>query len=99
MNMAMELGQYGIRVVTIAPGYTVLPERIQPGNEKLNIWRDSITDRIPLHRFCTPAEVGDAVVFLDSEGARYITGTTLYMDGGALLPVLAENSFIPQEKF
>ncbi len=63
--------------------------------KKLNIWRDSITDRIPLHRFCTPAEVGDAVVFLDSEGARYITGTTLYMDGGALLPVLAENSFIP----
>lgn len=99
MNMAMELGQYGIRVVTIAPGYTVLPERIQPGDEKLNIWRDSIIDRIPLHRFCTPAEVGDAVVFLDSEGARYITGTTLYMDGGALLPVLAENSFIPQEKF
>ncbi len=51
MNMAMELGQYGIRVVTIAPGYTVLPERIQLGNEKLNIWRDIITDRIPLHRF------------------------------------------------
>lgn len=99
MNMAMELAEYGIRVVTIAPGYTALPEHQKALQEKRSVWAESICDRIPLHRFCTPAEVGDAVVFLASDGAGYITGTTLYMDGGALLPVLAENSFIPQTKF
>ena len=39
-------------------------------------------------------QVGQAVVFLASEGAKVITGTTLYMDGGALLPVLTENPYV-----
>ena len=92
-NMAMELAPYGIRVVTIAPGYTHKPENdqsITPEREKAV---SAICSRIPGGRFAEPWEIGDAVVFLASESAGYITGTTLNIDGGSLLPVLAENRF------
>jgi NAD(P)-dependent dehydrogenase (short-subunit alcohol dehydrogenase family) len=46
-----------------------------------------------MQRFCTPEEVGAAVVYLASDEAGYITGTTLFMDGGALLPVVADNEY------
>ena len=84
--MAMELAPYGIRVVTIAPGYT---------EPTLGAWgeRPHLTGRIPAGRFAVASEIGDAVVFLASDAAGYITGTTLSIDGGSLLPVLAENKF------
>lgn len=86
-NMALELAPHGIRVVTIAPGYT-----------RLSSWKASeglkrIESRIPAGRCATPQEIGDAVVFLASEQAGYITGTTLFIDGGALLPVITENHY------
>ncbi len=95
-NMAMELSKYGIRVVTVAPGYTTLPERMVPPEKQTPEQRanfEKVTGRIPIHRFATPTEIGDAVVFLSSEKAGYITGTTLFIDGGSLLPVLAQNEF------
>ena len=88
-NMALDLAKYGIRVVAIAPGYTHLewfPERSRP-------YIEQISKRIPMLRFCTPEEVGAAVVYLASDEAGYITGTTLFMDGGALLPVVADNEY------
>ena len=91
-NIAMELAPYGIRVVTIAPGYTHIPENDRPGAGR-PAWIDAISRRIPCGRVAEPEEIGAAVVFLASENAGYITGTTLNMDGGALLPVLAENRF------
>ena len=86
-NMAMELAPHGIRVVTIAPGYT---------EPTLGAWghHNKLTERIPAGRFAVADEIGDAVVFLASDKAGYITGTTLNIDGGALLPVLADNQFI-----
>ena len=86
-NMAMELAAYGIRVVTVAPGYT---------EPTLGAWghHNKLTERIPAGRFAVADEIGKAVVFLASEDAGYITGTTITIDGGALLPVLAENRFI-----
>lgn len=86
-NMAMELAAYGIRVVTIAPGYT---------EPTLGAWghHNKLTERIPAKRFAVADEIGKAVVFLASEDAGYITGTTINIDGGALLPVLAENTFV-----
>lgn len=92
-NMAMELSKYGIRVVTVAPGYTLLPERNWTQSEEGKKSMERTCSRIPIHRFATPTEIGDAVVFLSSEKAGYITGTTLYIDGGSLLPVLAQNEF------
>ena len=86
-NMAMELAPYGIRVVTVAPGYT---------EPTLGAWghHNKLTDRIPAGRFAVASEIGDAVVFLASDKAGYITGTTITIDGGALLPVLAENTYV-----
>ncbi len=46
---------------------------------------DSATAAIPMGRFGDPDEVADAVLFLASERARYITGTMLFVDGGAVL--------------
>ena len=97
-NMAMELAPHGIRVVTIAPGYTQLPERQWPSTPEGEARFAQLCSRIPGGRFAQPWEIGDAVVFLASESAGYITGTTLYIDGGSLLPVLAENTFIQSEK-
>ena len=86
-NMALELAEYGIRVVTVAPGYT---------EPTLGAWGKNakLTDRIPAGRFAVASEIGDAVVFLASDKAGYITGTTITIDGGALLPVITENRFV-----
>ncbi len=92
-NIAMELAPYGIRVVTIAPGYTHVPENDRPMTPEREARLNAFYSRIPAGRFAEPREIGDAVVFLASEAAGYITGTTLSIDGGALLPVLAENRF------
>ncbi|MFD0710666.1 SDR family NAD(P)-dependent oxidoreductase [Paenibacillus sp. GCM10027626] len=89
-NMALELAVHGIRVAGIAPGYTRIERLDAAPVQQVNRAIDSISARIPLGRFASPGEIGEAVVFLASEGAGYITGTTLEMDGGALLPVWAD---------
>ncbi len=91
-NIAMELAPHGIRVVTIAPGYTVPREKLA-AQAQAHPWWEKIITRIPAGRFADPEEIGDAVVFLASDSAGYITGTTLNIDGGALLPVVTENRF------
>ncbi|GLX70228.1 SDR family NAD(P)-dependent oxidoreductase [Paenibacillus glycanilyticus] len=87
-NMALDLAPHGIRVVGIAPGYT--RNSRMDGDERMEKAIANISSRIPMARFCTPEEVGAAAVFLASDSAGYMTGTTLYMDGGALLPVWAD---------
>jgi len=87
-HMALELAEHGIRVNSVAPGYTTDAAR--------NSRPSRIFDRLPLHRFATYEEVADAVVFLASDKAAYMTGSCLTIDGGALLPVLPENRFISQ---
>jgi NAD(P)-dependent dehydrogenase (short-subunit alcohol dehydrogenase family) len=75
-HAAMEYAKYGIRVNVIAPGWTDTGEpRL---GEKEATWY-----KIPLKRWCTPQEIGKAVLFLSSEWAASITGTCLVMDGGA----------------
>jgi len=88
-NMALDLAPHGIRVVGIAPGYTRLEWIPESANERIA----QTAGKIPLQRFAQPAEIGEAAVFLTSEAAGYITGTTLFMDGGALLPVVPDNHY------
>jgi NAD(P)-dependent dehydrogenase (short-subunit alcohol dehydrogenase family) len=90
MNMALDLAPYGIRAVGIAPGYTELEWFT---NEMKESYVRKVEKKIPAGRFLTTDEVGEAVVYLASEKASYITGTTLFMDGGALLPVVASNNY------
>jgi 3-oxoacyl-[acyl-carrier protein] reductase len=77
-SLARELGPRGIRVNSIAPGYleTELSASLD-GAQKAQIVR-----RTPLGRLGTPADVAGAVRFLLSADARFITGTTLTIDGG-----------------
>jgi glucose 1-dehydrogenase/3-oxoacyl-[acyl-carrier protein] reductase len=91
-NAALELAPYGIRVVSIAPGYTRVREIDPRRQERVN----RLFKRLPLGRFCEPWEVGRACLFLASEDSGYITGTCLTMDGGALLPVVPDNTYLSQ---
>jgi 3-oxoacyl-[acyl-carrier protein] reductase len=80
--MAQELSPLGIRVNAVAPSLigTEMIERIVPEG-----FRDRVVlDRTPLGRLGRPAEVADAVLFLLSDGAAYITGASLLVDGGLM---------------
>lgn len=90
---AYDLAEYGIRVNCIAPGYIDTGWGMRPGGADR---RAVVNSRIPLHRFAEGWEIGKAAVFLASEDAEYITGETLLIDGGALLPVVQENYYLPQ---
>lgn len=86
-NAAMELSLKGIRMVAVAPGYTDVGW--EPGDIRLEAAK-----RLPMKRFATTIEIARGVVYLASEDAAYITGSTLTIDGGATLPVVAANDFV-----
>ncbi len=74
--MALELAPQGIRAVVVAPGPVA-----STGGEAA--WEEERYTRLnPLGRFATPDEIADVIAFLASPQARYITGTTLRVDGG-----------------
>lgn len=81
-GLARELGKYGIRVIAVAPGLirTRSSEAIW-GNEEIRAER---LKRTCLGRLGSPEEVANVVLFLASEKASYITGTTIVVDGGKL---------------
>jgi 3-oxoacyl-[acyl-carrier protein] reductase len=78
---ARELASRGITVNAVAPGF-VLTELTQDLPESLQA---QITERTPLGRFGTPEEIADAVAFLASDEAGYITGQVLAVDGGLVM--------------
>ena len=81
--MAKELGPSGIRVNCVAPGATWTPKN--PA-----MLSPFVKESIPLHRVGTPRENGEVVAFLASENASYITGITVRVDGGLILPGMLE---------
>ena len=86
-NAAMELSLKGVRMAAVAPGYTDVGW--EPGDVRLEA-----ASRLPLRRFASTTEIAKAVVYLASDDAAYITGSTLTIDGGATLPVVAANDFV-----
>jgi len=78
--MALELASYNIKVMSIAPGATATPmnESVLSSPRKLA----ETQAQIPLGRIAEPDEVAQCAVYLASDDAHYITGTTIYVDGG-----------------
>ena len=80
-SIALEIASIGITVNCVAPGFIdtpmteVIPENIQ----------QEIRERIPMGRTGKPEEVANAVLFLASDEASYITGSTVHVNGGMLM--------------
>jgi NAD(P)-dependent dehydrogenase (short-subunit alcohol dehydrogenase family) len=81
-NAALEYGKYNIRVNAIAPGVIDTPI-IDHWKQNERKW-PIISRANALGRIGTPDEVANAVLFLASDEASFITGTTLSVDGGGL---------------
>jgi len=77
-SLAKELGSRNVRVNVVAPGYV---ETDMTG-ELSDDARNAMTDAVPLGRPATPEDVSDAVLFLASDAASYVTGHVLHVDGG-----------------
>jgi 3-oxoacyl-[acyl-carrier protein] reductase len=77
-SLAQEIGSRGITVNVVAPGFidtdmtTALPDMV----------KDEMLKRIPLRKLGQAEDVANAVVFLASDSAKYITGETIHVNGG-----------------
>jgi NAD(P)-dependent dehydrogenase (short-subunit alcohol dehydrogenase family) len=76
---AIELGRYRIRVNCVAPGAVLIDRTRKEDPEYAAIWGNQAS----LGRVGTPEDIGNAVVYLASHHASYVTGQTLWVDGGA----------------
>jgi NAD(P)-dependent dehydrogenase (short-subunit alcohol dehydrogenase family) len=81
--MACEWARDGIRVNAVAPGY-VLTELVKSLVAKGALNLGNIEERTPMGRTAAPEEIAEAIAFLGSERAGFITGVTLPVDGGWL---------------
>lgn len=77
---AMDLGPYGIRVISIHPGSIVTPMTAQSG-----VAMDSPLPLAPMNRSGAPEEVAEVVAFAASDAASYVTGSEMVVDGGLTL--------------
>jgi NAD(P)-dependent dehydrogenase (short-subunit alcohol dehydrogenase family) len=81
--LAIEWAVTGIRVNAVGPAY-VATEMTLRNIAAGNVNEEQIKARIPLGRLAQPGDVADAVSFLLGEKASFITGHSLYVDGGWL---------------
>ncbi|MGD0353414.1 MAG: glucose 1-dehydrogenase [Dehalococcoidia bacterium] len=81
--MAEEWAKYNIRVNAIAPGHihTRLGDSIF---EAMPDYKKVFLERVPMRRIGDPDEIVGAMIYLASDASRYVTGTTIVVDGGTL---------------
>ncbi len=77
-QLAVEWARYGITVNALAPGPIEAPMSASLSAEA----KQAYLSRIPASRYGKPAEIVSAVEYLTSDGAAYVTGHTLVIDGG-----------------
>lgn len=80
-SLASELGNLGFRINVVAPGFI----DTKMNNNLTKEEKEDIAEMTPLQRLGTAEDVANAVAFLSSDKASFITGQTLYIDGGLIL--------------
>lgn len=80
-SIAKELGSWGITCNAVAPGFI----ETDMSNQLSDEFKEKFLTAIPLRRAGTPSEVADAVCFLSSDMAKYITGQVIHIDGGMVM--------------
>ncbi|KGM44766.1 SDR family oxidoreductase [Neobacillus niacini] len=81
-NLAVELGAFGIRVNCIAPGLVYPTDASRQTREEI---KEMIIAQTPLRRIAQPEDIVGPVLFLSSEWSQFVTGQTLYVDGGLVM--------------
>lgn len=99
--MALSLAEYGIRVNGVGPG-SIMTKMLETVNSDTEA-RNRILSRTPLGRIGKASEIAAIVAFLASDQASYLTGETIYADGGRLalnyvVPVPAHDAEAPEEE-
>jgi len=79
--LAREIGSRGVTVNSVAPGFIATDMTDGLKQE----WKDKLLESVPVGRLGQPDEIADAVLFLASPGAGYVTGHTLHVNGGMLM--------------
>jgi glucose 1-dehydrogenase len=77
-----ELAKYNILVVGVGPGAVATPINLRTMEDPAAMQR--LDSAIPLGRMAKPEEIGSVVTFLAGHGASYLTGTTIFADGGLM---------------
>jgi len=79
-TLAQEAAPHGVRVLALAPGAikTAINQNVWDNQQGLH----DLLDKIPLHRIGDPEEVARMAVVLVSDVASYVTGRTIFVDGG-----------------
>jgi glucose 1-dehydrogenase len=78
----VELGPQGVTVVGVGPGAVATPINVSTMDDPEKM--ATLDAAIPLARMCQPDEIGSVVAFLASDGASYVTATTVFADGGIM---------------
>ena len=85
-TLAIELGPFNVTVNAVAPGYVATPmtaataERVGMSAED---HQKAVAEHTPLRRVAQPEEIASVIAFLASDDASYVSGQTLYVNGGA----------------
>jgi glucose 1-dehydrogenase len=79
-NLAQEAAPHGVRVLAVAPGAIKTPINRSVWDDPASL--QDLLEKIPLNRIGDPAEVAGMVVVLVSDIASYVTGCTIFVDGG-----------------
>ncbi|GAB7532800.1 SDR family oxidoreductase [Pseudomonas sp. 3A(2025)] len=82
-SAALELAPHGVRVNGVEPGMIATPAMGNLGDDGLS---ERIARGVPLGRLGAPADIANAMLYLASSLAAYVTGQTIIVDGGATLP-------------
>lgn len=85
-TVALELGPFGVTANAVAPGFIeteMTAATAQRLGSDIETMREQVAARVPVRRGGQPADIAHAVAFLAAEESGFVTGQTLYVDGGS----------------